>query len=423
VSSSVDLLEEILRENDPFLGMVSSGLQITLSSMTLQAVAVKALRVLYVIDSLAGGGAEQSLIDVISDLERCDIHLDVVTLLPDDGLLTTQLVARGAGHHSLARIGRIRQVLWLRQQVRTGAYDLVHSTLLRADVLCRLASLGSPVTLVTTLPNDSYGREHRKGSRYGSLAVRMVQLLEILTVWRVDSFHAVSSTIADTMATRLRIKRSNIEVIWRGRDAVRLGRRSIERGRSTRERLGLDPNAPTVLCVGRQDFQKGLDLAIRAHALVRQTRPTSTLLLVGRPGNATKHVRALLDSELGAGVIELGHRSDVPDLMCASDVLCFPSRWEGLGGTLIEAMALELPIVASQIPPIAETVGNRIASLVTPENVEELAAELLRALGGGMLPGTNDGRRRFETFFSSQGAARQVAALYHRATGATSLVR
>jgi glycosyltransferase involved in cell wall biosynthesis len=394
--------------------------------VTLHAVesATKTLRVLYVIDSLAGGGAEQSLIDIVSDLERCHIHLEVVTLLPDDGLLTADLVALGAGHRSLAGLGRLRQLLWLRKQVCAGTYDLVHSTLLRADILSRLACLRRGITLVTTLPNDSYGREHRKGSRYGSLAVRSVQLLEILTAWRVNSFHAVSSTIADTMAKRLKIKRSKITVIWRGRDAARLGRRSPERGRVTREHLALDPQAPIILCIGRQDFQKGLDVAIRAHAHVRQARPTSTLLLVGRPGNATKQLRALLESGLGAGVIELGHRSDVPDLMCASDVLCFPSRWEGLGGTLIEAMALELPIVASRISPITETVGDRVARLVDPDNAEELAAELLRALADGETSqGTDEGRRRFESFFSSRGAAQQMASLYHSATGATSSVR
>lgn len=394
--------------------------------VTLHAVAnaTKTLSVLYVIDSLAGGGAEQSLIDVVSDLDLCHVRLEVVTLLPDDGLLTADLLALGAGHQSLAELGRLRQFRWLRQQVSAGTYDLVHSTLLRADILSRLACLGRPITLVTTLPNDSYSREHRKGSKYGSLAVRLVQSLEILTAWRVDSFHAVSSTIADTMTKRLKIKRSKIEVIWRGRDAVRLGRRSPERGRLTRERLGLDPRAPLVLCVGRQDFQKGLDVAIRAHALVRQKCPTATLLLVGRPGNATKQLRALLDSGLGAGVIELGHRSDVPDLMCASNVLCFPSRWEGLGGTLIEAMALQLPIVASRITPITETVGEGVARLVEPDSAEELAAELLRELGGATTSsGTDEGRRRFETFFSSQGAAQHMAALYHRASGATASVR
>jgi glycosyltransferase involved in cell wall biosynthesis len=397
-----------------------------LGDVTMHAVASarKTLRVLYVIDSLAGGGAEQSLIDIVAELERCHVHLQVVTLLPDDGLLTADLVARGADHQSLAGMGRLRQLLWLRQQVCSGTHELVHSTLLRADILSRLACLGNTVTLVTTLPNDSYGREHREGSKYGSLAVRLVQILEIATAWRVDSFHAVSLTIADTMAKRLKIKRSKIDVIWRGRDALRLGRRSPERASLTRERLGLSPQAPAVLCVGRQDFQKGLDVAIRAHALVRQTHPTAVLLLVGRPGNATKQLHALLDSELGAGVIELGHRSDVPDLMCASDVLCFPSRWEGLGGTLIEAMALELPIVASRIAPITETVGHGVARLVDPDDAAALAAELLRALAdAGMWPGTDDGRRRYETNFSSQGAAQQLAALYQRATGATSSVR
>jgi glycosyltransferase involved in cell wall biosynthesis len=56
-----------------------------------------------------------------------------------------------------------------------------------------------------------------------------------------------------------------------------------------------------------------------------------------RPGNADALVRS--EAERTPSVRLLGHRTDVPDLMCAADVLSFPARWEGLGGTLIEAMA------------------------------------------------------------------------------------
>jgi glycosyltransferase involved in cell wall biosynthesis len=77
----------------------------------------------------------------------------------------------------------------------------------------------------------------------------------------------------------------------------------------------------------------------------------------------------------------LGHRSDVPDILAAGDVFVFPSLYEGLGGALIEAMALGLPIVASDIPAIQEVVEkDRNALLVPPTATEELGHSIARLL-------------------------------------------
>jgi glycosyltransferase involved in cell wall biosynthesis len=54
----------------------------------------------------------------------------------------------------------------------------------------------------------------------------------------------------------------------------------------------------------------------------------------------------------------LGTRMDVPELLCAADAFVFPSRWEGMSGAVLEAMALEAPIIASDIPSVRETVAD-----------------------------------------------------------------
>jgi glycosyltransferase involved in cell wall biosynthesis len=110
----------------------------------------------------------------------------------------------------------------------------------------------------------------------------------------------------------------------------------------------------------------------------------------------------------------LGHRTDVPDLMCAADVLSFPSRWEGLGGTLIEAMALRLGIVASDIPPVAETIGDVGWPLVKPDEGGALAEGLVSVLEGGAVNEARKdaGQRRFQRLFTAEAASDGMASLY-----------
>jgi glycosyltransferase involved in cell wall biosynthesis len=104
--------------------------------------------------------------------------------------------------------------------------------------------------------------------------------------------------------------------------------------------------------------------------------------VAGRRGNASVELEeALHRFSLLERVKFLGHRSDVPEILAAGDVFVFPSLYEGLGGALIEAMALGLPIVASDIPAIREVVEqDRNAFLVAPTDSEALSQSIARLL-------------------------------------------
>jgi glycosyltransferase involved in cell wall biosynthesis len=100
--------------------------------------------------------------------------------------------------------------------------------------------------------------------------------------------------------------------------------------------------------------------------------------------------------------------------MCAADVLSFPSRWEGLSGVLVEAMALRLAIVASDISPIVETIGDVGWPLVRPNDGKALANELFSVLGGGPENEVKKdaGQRRFQMNFTAEAAADGMTELY-----------
>ena len=148
-----------------------------------------------------------------------------------------------------------------------------------------------------------------------------------------------------------------IAVILPGRDADRLGQTTPERRKRARARLGLRDDQYVLVNIGRQDYQKAQRYLLEALASVVRDHRNIVLLVAGRAGDASADLRDLIhDRKLERHVRLLGHRDDVPDVLAASDLFVFPSLYEGLPGAVIEAMALGLPIVASDIEPVRELV-------------------------------------------------------------------
>jgi glycosyltransferase involved in cell wall biosynthesis len=146
--------------------------------------------------------------------------------------------------------------------------------------------------------------------------------------------------------------------------------------------LGAGPDDQLLLAVARQEYQKGLDVVLQALERVRAELPRARLVVAGRDGNQTAALTAIVDElRLGDAVTFLGARSDVADLLCAADLFVFPTRREGFPGAVLEAMALEAPIVATAIPTVCEAVvGGEHALLVPVDNVEAFAAATTAAL-------------------------------------------
>jgi glycosyltransferase involved in cell wall biosynthesis len=229
------------------------------------------------------------------------------------------------------------------------------------------------------------------------------------------------------MSRRLAVPRRRIEVIPRGRDAQLLGRRTLERRRAARASLGVDDDRPLVVAAARHEHQKGLDVLIRAVPLIAQRYPSVRVLIGGREGQRSSELRQLIE-ELGIDdVVELiGQRDDVPALMCAADVWCVPSRWEGLGSILIEAMCLEVPVVASSVPAICEIAGDPpVFTLVRPDNPNDLALGVLEVLSDPAFAGNRSirARERFLSEFAAEDVARRMVGFYERSLESSRLAR
>lgn len=376
------------------------------------------MHILYLIDSLVPGGAERSLASLAPFYVAGGMQLDVAYLHDRPGLQSA-LESAGAELFPL-RSGRDRRrsIKLLRLLVKQRSPDLVHTTLFEADIAGRVAARLSHVPVVSSLVNIEYGPEQLGDPHLAGWKLRGAQMVDLSTARLVRRFHAVSRHVAEVMARRLLIRRNQIDVIPRGRDPARLGERSAHRRATARAAMHVDPSTPVVLAVARHEYQKGLDIAIDAFPLILRKLPGARLLIAGREGDQTAELRESVARLSVEDVVSfLGVRDDVPELLCGADAFVSPSRWEGLPGSVLEAMALETPIVATDIPTTREAVGEDCALLAPMGRPDALAdatvATLLDPVAAARR--SSRARTRFLERFTQDVVAAGMLSFYRRA--------
>ena len=374
---------------------------------------------LYVIDSLAPGGAETSLASMAPHLDRLGIELHVCYFRESDGV-HDQLRAAGATLHHVAA-SRARRVPALRRLIRELRPDVLHTTLYEADQAGRVAGALTRRPVVTSLV--STGFELGPWRTLAGQRARAAVVVDAVTARAVTAFHAVSTPVAEVMARRLLVRRDRFTVIPRGREPGTLGERSDERSRTVRDRLGLDADTPLVVAIGREVLPKGHTTLLRAVPAIAAEIPGVRVLIAGRRGDQSDEITATID-ELGIErhVRRLGHRTDVPDLLAAADVLAFPSSREGFPGTLVEALALECPIVASDIPAIRSILeapdGMLLGTMVPAGDSATLARSLVATLRSPRDDAVlAAGRLAFADRFTTEAVAERMVALYRSTLG------
>jgi glycosyltransferase involved in cell wall biosynthesis len=385
------------------------------------------MRILFIvdcrIDSPGVGGAERSLREMIPYFRHAGIE-PVVACFHRRGT-DVDKDFEGSDEppypvYFLDGQRRFDQVRELRRIMTTERIDLVHTTLFQADVLGRMATLGTRLPVVTSLVNMPYERarlEHDRNANAPKIAG--VRLLETVTGWLfANHFHAITRAVEEAAVAKRLVPPKRTTVVYRGRDERRLGRRSADRRLRVRRELGIPDSTFVILNVARQEYQKGQRVLVEAMRHVLDRNPDALLVIAGRDGNATADLKLVVNrGALRDRVRFLGHRDDAPDLMAAADVFALSSLWEGLGCVIIEALALELPIVASDLPPVREVLQDGLAGLLVPKDDPRALADGLiriREDAGRASELTRTGRRIFEENFTLEQSARGMIGIFER---------
>ncbi|MGE5522723.1 MAG: glycosyltransferase family 4 protein [Rhodospirillaceae bacterium] len=262
---------------------------------------------------------------------------------------------------------------------------------------------------------------------YGSLAARITGIARVVNA-PVGLGYAFTSAGVNTWllrrvilgAMRWLMNPPGSRVVFENRDDLEhfVDRGLVHRGDAalvpgsgvelSRFRVAAEPpGTPTVVLTARMLWDKGVGEFVQAARLLRAQGVAARFVLIGAPdaGNPASIPPEQLMRWRDEGIVDwLGYRTDIPELLAASHIVCLPSYREGLPKALVEALAAGRPIVTTDVPGCRELVKNgENGILVPPRDAAALAralAELIANPGRRARYGAA-GRRRAEQEFHS----------------------
>jgi len=371
-------------------------------------------RITYLLPNLESGGTERQLLTLGRRLDRARFSPSLVTTAGGGSLYRDFAGVMPVTVHgdpergkrfrssALEHLGTIR---FLVKTFRESRPDILHSSLPAANVLGPIAAKLTGVRRVIV------GKRALANYKALFLLPRLVEPLGNL----------LSDVIlVNSDAVRRDVERT--ERNWRGKfRKIYNGVASIdgwteEERQAFRTREGIPAGAAVILCVSNFYPYKGHADLVEAAARVAAAVPEALFLLVGRDAGTLEECRRQARERAPEHVIRFpGGRSDVPDLIRASDLFVHPSREEGFSNAVLEAMAGGIPVVAYDVGGNPEAVRDGESGLLAPPGRPvALADAMIRLLRNPALRRTmgEKGRERATTCFSVERMVREVETLY-----------
>jgi glycosyltransferase involved in cell wall biosynthesis len=322
--------------------------------------------ILQLIVSTRAGGGPQHVLTVVRGLRRRGWRFVVAG--PGGGPMVGQFRAAGVDVVTLPT-DRLQPLTLLRlvRLVRAHGVRLVHSHGKGAGVYGRLAARLVGVPAIHTLHGLHYERyPGPTRAVYLALERRLSSITRtIVNVSRAQELDGLGLGLFTPGQSR---------VVLNGVDVAQLAATALAR-RDARAALGLDPGEVVVGCAARFDEVKRLELLVRAAAL----SPGFTVALIGDGPEAAPLRRLAADLGVARRLRLAGEVPEAARLFPAFDVFASPARKEGLPLAVVEAMALGLAVIASDIPAHREVLGEPCDGLVAG-TVEAFAARLSSVL-------------------------------------------
>ncbi len=326
------------------------------------------IKIIYILNSFALGGAEKLVLDLCRNIDKEQFEIAVCSVV-GGGHLEKEFrkldlpVTRFEKKTKLG-LGVLRQLI---KYLKKEKPDIVHTHLFGGDAWGRFAAIINRVPVIIST-------EHSINLDEGWLK----RQIKFIFSWFTDKIIAVSKTVKDNSIKLNKIKPDKISVIYNGIDIKKFSFRGFQP-------IDLVKTINGVI-VARLEEVKGHKYLINALPLIIKKYPDFVLNIVGT-GSLEKELKEQVNNlNLQDKVIFWGQRLDPENILPKMDLFILSSLWEGLGVVLLEAQAVGLPVITSDIPGIKEVVEDNKTGLVfKPQNPHDLFKNLDKLLSDAEL--------------------------------------
>jgi glycosyltransferase involved in cell wall biosynthesis len=331
------------------------------------------IRLLFVLPSLGGGGAERASLDLLGGINRERFKITLALFSRSGGFLhqlpgdVQGIDLQGARQYDLRLVWRLARLLRRRRP------QIIFSVLRYANLITLLAhrvagSRASVIVNEQNLPSAEF-------ALFGAARVKG-WVLRQLYPW-ADAVTAISRGIANELTSQHGLAEGKVQIIPNPVDVNRI----TSLGEAELEDPWFDSVLPVVVAAGRLHPQKGFGYLIRAFAIVRNALPCK-LVILGEGPQRRELEQLITELGLSADIALPGFRDNPYKYMGRASLFVLSSLYEGFGNVLVEALALGTPVVATACPvgPDEIIAHGETGLLVPPADQQALAGAMIEVL-------------------------------------------
>ena len=368
-------------------------------------------KILYLCETLGIGGAEQLLFTTLKYLNR-DNFYSIVYCIGKNGKIGDDIEKIGIRVEALNRkldLWNIGIIWKLVQIFKREKPDVLHCHLFYANYFGRIATffVKIPIVIIT---------EHGTHSNFKKFYHHGIDFILSLFTNRII---AVSKAVKEYLCKYTSVSPDKISVIYNTIDFEKFEDAYSTDKPLVRKKLGFADSNILIGSVSNLAPWKGQYFLLQAFAEVVKFFSQAKLCIVGRnnAGFQSQLEAFTKNSGIQDSVYFLGERRDIPQLMRAFDIFVLPSLTEGLGVSLLEAMYMGLPAVASNIEGIPEIIeDNKDGFLVPAGNSHALAERILMLLSDTdkIKSIGSKARDKIQRYFLPENYLEKLEAVYNR---------
>jgi glycosyltransferase involved in cell wall biosynthesis len=374
------------------------------------------INILYCIDTLEGvGGTEKHLLCLIKGLNKEKFNCVVCNFNEKEGPIVAEIKKVGFPVYTmplkiLYGLKSLKQGFKLRKILKENHVYIMQSFHFKSDTFAAIVAKISGVPIIISSRRD-----------LGDLKPNLHLLLNRFVNIFVDRFITVSDAVKKRISRKEGISPKKITTLYNGVDLSKFNGIYLATKNSIKTSFNISNTDIVVGYVANFRPEKGYDTFIKAIPLITQTNSNIVFIAVGDGPLFGFYKQLAKELGVSSRVIFTGYRNDIRELLSIMDIFCIcSSSTEGFSNAILEAMAMQKPIIATKVGGNSEAIINeKNGFLIPPNDPAKLAEALLKLCDNPdlMVRIGKESRRRVIENFSLEGMIRKTEDLYIELAG------